>query len=80
MTYQKGFRTARQGALQETGSYWSSGVSVFSFKGVYRAPMGTTSLEASYAAVRESFTSEMTAVAGQGGIPCAKRETCSNSV
>ena len=38
---------ALQGALQATGSYWSSGVSVFSFNGVYRAPMGTTSRDAS---------------------------------
>ena len=47
-TYANGFRTARQGGLQVTGSYRSSGVSGFSFKGVYRAPMGTTSREASW--------------------------------
>jgi hypothetical protein len=47
MAYQKGLRTALQGALHATGAYWSSGVSVFSFKGVYRAPMGTTRREAS---------------------------------
>lgn len=42
-TWQKGFRTARHGALQVTGSYWRRGVpSCFSFKGVYRAPIGTT--------------------------------------
>jgi hypothetical protein len=36
-----------QGGRQPTGWYCSSGVSVFSFKGVYRAPMGTTRRDAS---------------------------------
>lgn len=40
-TNQKGLRTALQGALHETGSYCSNGVSGFSLRGVYRAPMGT---------------------------------------
>jgi hypothetical protein len=31
-----------------TGSNWRRGVSGFSFSGVYKAPIGTTSLEASY--------------------------------
>lgn len=45
---QKGLRTDRQGCLQVTGSNCRRGVSDFSFKGVYRAPMGTTSLDASW--------------------------------
>jgi hypothetical protein len=48
LAHQKGFRTALQGGLQVTGSNWRRGVSGFSFRGVYNAPMGTTSLEASY--------------------------------
>lgn len=45
--YAKGFSTALQGALQVTGSYCKSGVSGFSLRGVYKAPIGTTSREAS---------------------------------
>lgn len=45
--YAKGLSTALQGALQATGSYRRTGVSGFSFKGVYKAPIGTTSREAS---------------------------------
>lgn len=51
MFYQKGFRTERQGCLQVTGSNCNRGVSSFSLSGVYRAPMGTTSLDASYAGI-----------------------------
>lgn len=43
----KGFSTALHGALHATGSYWSNGVSGFSFSGVYNEPIGTTSREAS---------------------------------
>jgi hypothetical protein len=43
-TYQNGLSTARQGGLQDTGSYCNSGVSVFSFKGVYMTPMGTATV------------------------------------
>lgn len=45
--YQNGFKTERQGCLHVTGSNCSSGVSAFSFSGVYSAPIGTTSLDAS---------------------------------
>ena len=45
--YQKGFKTERQGCLQVTGSKARTWLSGLSFRGVYRAPMGTTSLEAS---------------------------------
>ena len=45
--YANGLSTARHGALHVTGSYCNKGVSGFSFKGVYRAPMGTTRREAS---------------------------------
>lgn len=41
-THAKGFNTALQGCLQVSGSYWSRGVSGFSFNGVYKAPIGTT--------------------------------------
>ena len=42
-TDQYGLRTARHGALHATGSYCSNGVpSVFSFKGVYKALIGTS--------------------------------------
>ena len=47
-THQKGFNTDLQGCLHITGSNCSSGVSGFSFSGVYSAPMGTTSREASW--------------------------------
>jgi hypothetical protein len=47
VTYQYGLSTPLHGARHTTGSYCSNGVSVFSFKGVYRAPMGTTRREAS---------------------------------
>lgn len=46
--YQKGFRTDLHGALQITGSNCNNGLSGFSLRGVYRAPMGTTRREASY--------------------------------
>jgi hypothetical protein len=49
--YAYGFKTALHGCLQVTGSYCRRGVSGFSFKGVYRAPIGTTSREASYIVV-----------------------------
>jgi len=45
--HQNGLRTERQGCLQVTGSNDRIGLSGFSLSGVYRAPMGTTSLEAS---------------------------------
>lgn len=54
MAYQYGFSTALQGGLQIIGSNCSSGVSGFSFNGVYRAPMGTTRREASCDKVRKS--------------------------
>ena len=47
MLYANGLSTARHGALHVTGSYCNKGVSGFSFKGVNRAPMGTTRREAS---------------------------------
>ena len=47
VAHAKGLRTALQGCLQVTGSYWRRGVSGFSFNGVYKAPIGTTSLDAS---------------------------------
>ena len=47
ITHQKGFRTPLHGGRHPTGWYWRRGVSVFSFKGVYNAPMGTTSRDAS---------------------------------
>lgn len=47
--YQKGFNTDLHGCLQITGSNCKIGVSGFSFRGVYKAPMGTTRREASYA-------------------------------
>lgn len=56
-TYQKGFKRARHVCLQVTGSYCRRGVSGFSFKGVYNAPMGTTSLEASCQEVRADLNS-----------------------
>jgi hypothetical protein len=61
-TYQNGLSTPLQGALQTTGSYWSSGVSVFSFRGVYRAPMGTTRREASCSSGQRSVTSALAGV------------------
>jgi hypothetical protein len=39
--------TALHGALHDTGSYGKSGWSDNSLRGVYKAPIGTTSLEAS---------------------------------
>jgi len=48
MTYQKGFSTDLHGGLQITGSNCRTGVSGISFRGVYRAPIGTTKREASY--------------------------------
>lgn len=54
VSYANGLSTARHGSLHVTGSYRSNGVSGFSFKGVYRAPMGTTSREASLTDVSSS--------------------------
>lgn len=47
VVYQYGLSTALQGGLQIIGSNCNSGVSGFSFNGVYRAPIGTTRREAS---------------------------------
>jgi len=47
-TYQKGFKTDLHGALQMTGSNCSRGLSGFSLRGVYKAPIGTTKREASW--------------------------------
>lgn len=46
--YQKGFNTDLHGGLQITGSNCKTGVSGISFRGVYKAPIGTTKREASY--------------------------------
>lgn len=61
-TNQYGLRIARQGGLHATGSYSTGGRSSRSFRGVYRAEIGTTVLVASMREDGQTFQDNRTPI------------------
>lgn len=61
-THQYGFKIARQGGLQATGSYSTGGRSSLTFKGVYKAEIGTTVLVASIRDDGQTFHDNLTPI------------------